>query len=770
MDASSSYSGSFDLCLSATPILRCYSLTKVQIVGVAIPTLLELVFSVALASGKWGNKRIHWLLVAEGWTYLILTILALLPHFVQSINDSLKTFRVFDIFIGASSSIPLLLYTVFFLLYLRQYVYFKIPSRQRGFHKITLFLLIPAIFAMNILSSFLGVVYTPSSPVVSIGFADFHALQFWTFLTSLVLALFSSYQALCFFIFFFQLVCSVVEKRRSASDGRISDDQSRGTGWFSAGLKIGVVETLIAFAGGGFATVLIRRILRMLSRTFIILGTMKGINALENVAYSLERGPVRSDSIRERIGNPISNTFVQMSPSASRFYRLREPTAPMPQTPPRRQRVTVQYSGGNEPPTLQMRLSDLELPNPREFVRSFLENRTRKGSISVPKPLMLAKAAPHVSFANPFADPAVRSLPPPLRPAPSPTRSPVSPFDPNNMLLNRRPTSDSLSVVRSLASQFPGLPPRVTHRDSPLGKSNSSSTPEKQASITSSTPSAAASTTFVRTASGKRKPVPVFIDDAIVEPSSARLTRSAPSDRDYVPPSPSSSSGTPYEMNTPSFATDEARASIAETASVRSIHFGSPSYTSLSFWQTGRLADRAIKLEQQKALTNSPPKAVEVQPVPRAARRPSTTSRRARTGVESYSRDSDRIAVSWMERSDAQSRSSDMLEAAWSAMGLSSVERQTTGKIKRMPKLHERMPTQSSIPLDRVIEGQDVMPAYQATSFEQEGVLRNAIPEEMSMSPKSAYAPSTHTRADSGVLGEDDIQDVRRSLYGSGGV
>lgn len=46
-------------------------------------------------------SRKHYFLVAEGWIYFILTLLDLLAHQINSARDSISTFRVFDIVIGA---------------------------------------------------------------------------------------------------------------------------------------------------------------------------------------------------------------------------------------------------------------------------------------------------------------------------------------------------------------------------------------------------------------------------------------------------------------------------------------------------------------------------------------------------------------------------------------------------------------------------------------------------------------------------------------------
>lgn len=50
----------------------------------------------------------------------------------------------------------------------------------------------------------------------------------------------------------------------------------KGTGWITGGLKLGAIETVVGFAGGGFGGTLTRRILRMLARAFLCIGVSKG--------------------------------------------------------------------------------------------------------------------------------------------------------------------------------------------------------------------------------------------------------------------------------------------------------------------------------------------------------------------------------------------------------------------------------------------------------------------------------------------------------------
>ncbi|KAG5219378.1 hypothetical protein IMY05_C4935000200 [Salix suchowensis] len=100
----------------------------------------------------------------------------------------------------------------------------------------------------------------------------------------------------------------------------------KGTAWILAGVKLGAVETVVGFVtSGGFGVSLTRRVLRMLSRAFIIIGLAKGLDTLEDfelVKLELDAGKLanrQSSQIRKLISNPRLSTFHRLSPSASEF-------------------------------------------------------------------------------------------------------------------------------------------------------------------------------------------------------------------------------------------------------------------------------------------------------------------------------------------------------------------------------------------------------------------------------------------------------------------
>lgn len=106
-------------CLSAVPVLRCLSFTTIQSIVLLIPTALELIFTTVLLVANWRSGRCvakksnliglsshltsrrFFLLTAEGWVYFSLALLDMLSHVVPAVRDSLTSFRIVDIVVGA---------------------------------------------------------------------------------------------------------------------------------------------------------------------------------------------------------------------------------------------------------------------------------------------------------------------------------------------------------------------------------------------------------------------------------------------------------------------------------------------------------------------------------------------------------------------------------------------------------------------------------------------------------------------------------------------
>jgi hypothetical protein len=98
------------------------------------------------------------------------------------------------------------------------------------------------------------------------------------FLTSVTLALLTAFQAIIFCLSFYRLLLAVIDQHNIESRSMDRNHLIRGTGWIAGGLKFGAIETVVGFGAATFGTVLTRRILRFLSRAFLIIGIVKGLD------------------------------------------------------------------------------------------------------------------------------------------------------------------------------------------------------------------------------------------------------------------------------------------------------------------------------------------------------------------------------------------------------------------------------------------------------------------------------------------------------------
>ncbi|KAJ7216372.1 hypothetical protein GGX14DRAFT_604502, partial [Mycena pura] len=464
------------LCFSSATILRCESFTSLESQLLIIPTALELIFSTTLIITNWGNGWRHLLLTAEGWSYFALALLELLSHNIPAVRDSVSVFSIVDIVLGATSFLPIFFYISFVYLFTRGELTDTLPKRLQNAANVLLLIFIPAIVALNELSSFVGIsrgtIPVDGREIVAIGFKTAADQQLWTFLTSLTLALLTAFEAINFCFAFYRLIRAFVDQRRIETTSTDQAHLLRGIGWIAGGFKLGAIETVIGFAQGGFGGALTRRIVRFLARAFLIIGIVKGVDHVDDFAeVTKEMSSGRPQFRRSRLGNLISNprfsTFRQLSPTANEFYtapragRSAGPTRrlsegnlpPMPamtefaqvkreatMTRARtadagvarpRQRVTVQYAGGA--PTLHMRFSELEMPSPAIIAESIKSRPISSTWVSI------ARSSRYAPSSNPsFAYDA------PPRMSEFSARSSGYP--------------DSLNAVRELAAQFPPLP------------------------------------------------------------------------------------------------------------------------------------------------------------------------------------------------------------------------------------------------------------------------------------------------------------------------
>ncbi|KAH8102171.1 hypothetical protein BXZ70DRAFT_930678 [Cristinia sonorae] len=309
------------ICLSIAPILRCQSLNRVQSGILFIPPVLEVVFSLTLVVSKRGKDRKHLLLAGEGIVYAVLALIDLLAHIIPSASNNLAIFRGLDIAIGALSTIPLLLFTLFLWLFTTREIVPAFPERVSTVARYTLAVFPPLVVIFNELGSFLSISYRVfgrdnGGPVIAVGYTNDMVRAF---MNGLVLVLFVLFQALTFSAVFLRLIKAFLNQHRIESTTNGPDNEVhlfKGSGWIAAGIKFGAVEGLIGFAEGGFGEALTRRILRFLGRACLIIGVLKGVDTVEDFRIfsftAAQPPPKRRSALHNLISNPRHSTFQQI--------------------------------------------------------------------------------------------------------------------------------------------------------------------------------------------------------------------------------------------------------------------------------------------------------------------------------------------------------------------------------------------------------------------------------------------------------------------------
>ncbi|RXW19661.1 hypothetical protein EST38_g6192 [Candolleomyces aberdarensis] len=418
---------SSSFCLSSATILRCVPLSQAQGFIILIPTLLEVISTSSLIITLWnsGHRR-HLLLTAEGWIYFILSVLELLTRVLGAAQNNVDVFSGLDVTIGVASFVPLFLYTFFLYIYSDSELLpnaLSLPKKLGKVACLVLLILIPAIVGSNEVASFVGIQRrtNPQDPAqILIGFTTQRNFSVNAFFSSLSLALVTLFQATIFLITAFRLITAIFNQRRFENLGQDASHMLNGIGWLAAGMKLGAIESVIGFAGGGFEIVLTRRFIRFLARACLSLGIVKGVDEIQDFrAVSAElydakveaerfqprafrqisRGPKNSRGLKNLISNPRLSTFRQVTPpqlngfghllasptfNYNRKIQQSNTSTPethlrslqevkgittfenMTQSPGRRSdRVTVQYRNSGGAPTLQLRFSTGGFPSPR---------------------------------------------------------------------------------------------------------------------------------------------------------------------------------------------------------------------------------------------------------------------------------------------------------------------------------------------------------------------------------------------------------------------
>lgn len=203
----------------------------------------------------------------------------------------------------------------------------------------------------------------------------------------------------------------------------------------------------------------------------MFIGPRSSSNSLPSsqASHGIHRRNRSADQLRTMISAPRTNTFNRLSAGASNFYALPRARSNsrgfvpiMEETArPRNERVTVMYDGATAP-TLNLRLSDFEVPTPEAILQSSSRRRgdSRAGTSrsrgsssnvgSLPSSQQMAERMPiGVAVTTEQQQPFRRAVLRDARPRGE------------RVLSNASLASES---GFELASQFPGLPPRVTER------------------------------------------------------------------------------------------------------------------------------------------------------------------------------------------------------------------------------------------------------------------------------------------------------------------
>lgn len=477
---------------------------------VFVPVAVQMIFLVSLTALYWrSGRRKHFMILADSSAFYIVALLDLLSHVLPIARNHLETFKIFDIVIGALSFVPILLYTIFLFLYARSYFLPTLKRLPRSITKYALLTLIPLTIAMNELGSFLGIGYrvlqdSQGQSFLAIGFGRAGDETIWQFFTSVALVLLIVIQAFIFCFSIYVAVSLLQERRLSRSFFEGCDMPTiRGVVWIALGVKLGAIETVLGFVNDGFAIILTRRILRMASRCCLGIGALhsEGASLSRNLGH--RRGRTMSQ-IRAKISNPRTSTFMRLSPTAEEFYSLPRAVDEGRGEPiPRPKRVTVHYDG-RAPPALDVRLSVLDVPSAEVLTATFHKRGTiisdasyekwragepsRKSSRSMTRsfsaiappsaPMVDAPSLPRelrpVLGSRSYTTDAMDTLSRSVRPNPkfsstedlgqlAGTKSESLFSDGHRRFMSGSSlASDSLSVVHTLASQFPGIPPRRT--------------------------------------------------------------------------------------------------------------------------------------------------------------------------------------------------------------------------------------------------------------------------------------------------------------------
>ncbi|KAG2159297.1 uncharacterized protein EDB93DRAFT_278909 [Suillus bovinus] len=286
-------------CLLLAENLRCVPLNLVQMHALTIPPVIELFFCLFLIYMTRKSRRAHLLLAADGVLYFILALVDLLLHVLPAARNSIAISRVAELFLGSVSFLPILLYTSYLLWLSRMEFIPYLPHRFRPVAKYLFTGLIPVYVAFNFAVSLGMSIQNLSSPLID--FSNKSTLL-WLNLGHMSLGLYTNYQCLISFLALYRLATALFDQWRIDINNTDERHFFNGTGWIVFGIKLGAFECLLGFLVGGFAGPLSRRILRLISRICIIVGTLKGMDENENFEI------LNKELLLWRRGKPLSTS------------------------------------------------------------------------------------------------------------------------------------------------------------------------------------------------------------------------------------------------------------------------------------------------------------------------------------------------------------------------------------------------------------------------------------------------------------------------------
>jgi hypothetical protein len=128
---------------------------------------------------------------------------------------------------------------------------------------------------------------------VVVEFPHGSAESLWLSLSQSSLTTYAIVQFLFFLLAFSRLCRAVLDQKRIELTHSDEHHYFHGIAWITAGIIIGVVETIAGFARVTFGVALARRILRLIARTTLMFGSLKGCAVLATCPLSQPNLPFK---------------------------------------------------------------------------------------------------------------------------------------------------------------------------------------------------------------------------------------------------------------------------------------------------------------------------------------------------------------------------------------------------------------------------------------------------------------------------------------------